>query len=68
MVDLRQRPTETARQQSRATWTIIALVAAAVVLVALLVPRNDTMPNPDTTNAGPTTAQPVQSVPQPKAP
>ena len=71
MAALRSRPTETARQQVRSTWMLIALAAAAVLLIALLVPRNNTMPNPDTTNAGPSTVQPVQPVqptPQPKAP
>jgi ferric-dicitrate binding protein FerR (iron transport regulator) len=64
MADLRSRPTETARRQVRSTWMMIALVAAALLLVALLVPSNDTTPNPETTNTGPSTGQPVQ----PKAP
>jgi hypothetical protein len=51
MAALRNRPTESAHQQVRSTWMLIALAAAAVLLIALLVPRNDTMPNPDTTNA-----------------
>jgi len=68
MADLRTQPTETARQQVRSTWMLIALAAAAVLLIALLVPRSETMPNPDTTNAGPSTIQPVQPTARPKAP
>jgi hypothetical protein len=68
MAALRNRPTESAHQQVRSTWMLIALAAAAVLLIALLVPRNDTMPNPDTTKAGPSTVQPVQPTPQPRAP
>jgi hypothetical protein len=37
-----------------------------LALLVLFTPRNDTTPNPDTTNAGPTTAQPVQPTPTPK--
>jgi hypothetical protein len=38
------------------------------MLLLMLVPRNDTMPSPDTTNAGPSVVQPVQPTPPPKTP
>ena len=59
----------TRQHQRRSSWLAFALVAAAVImLLIMLVPRNDTMPPPDTTNAGPSVVQPVQPTPQPKAP
>ena len=49
-------------------WSAACLVAVGLVLAVLvaLTPHNDTMPPNDTTNAGPTTAQPVQPTPVPK--
>lgn len=48
-------------------WPAIALVAAALVLMLLVVmtPHNDTTPDPDTTNSGPSIVQPVQPTPRP---
>ena len=68
MPDIRNRPTETARRQVRSAWMVIALAAALVLLIVLLVPRNDTTPDPDTTNSGPSAVQPAQPSPQPNAP
>ena len=64
MADLRNRPTETARRQLRSAWMVIALAAALVLLIVLLVPRDDAAPDPGTKNTGASTAQPS---PEPNA-
>ena len=51
--------------RTRCPWSGIILVAVALVLAGLVLvtPHNETTPTNDTTNAGPTTAQPVQPTP-----
>lgn len=68
MIDLRNKPPESARRQSQITALIIAVACAVVIAIALLVSRNDTTPRPDTTNAGPSMVQPIRPTPQPKNP
>jgi hypothetical protein len=56
------------RESRSGSWLAIVLVLAglALAVLILLTPYNNTMPTPDKTNAGPTTAQPVQPTPTPK--
>ena len=52
-------------------WLVIGLALGAAFMLLflfLMTPSNDTTPDPDTTNAGPSVVQPVQPTPQPKAP
>ena len=54
------------REGRSAFWDGAALVAAGLVLALLVVltPSNDTLPKPDTNNAGPTTAPVRPSAPK----
>lgn len=55
-------------RSQRTTLIAAALVGAVIIFIALMAPRygsHSTMPDPDTTNAGPSVVQPVQPTTRP---